>query len=36
MPENKDEIVKQRMNKIAKCVDGFIVLAFGFKNEGKG
>ena len=42
MPENKDEIVKQRMNKISKCVDGllpinygFIVLAFGFKNEGK-
>ena len=40
--DNKDEIVKQRMNKIAKCVDGllpinygFIVLAFGFKNEGK-
>lgn len=42
MEENKDEIVKGRMQKIAKCVDGllpnqygFVVLAFGFENTGK-
>ena len=30
MPENKDEIVKQRMNKIAKCVDGLLPINYGF------
>ena len=37
MEENKDEIIKSRMQKIAKCVDGllpqncgFVVLAFQF------
>lgn len=37
MEKNKDEIIKSRMQKIAKCVDGllpngcgFVVLAFQF------
>lgn len=40
MEENQDEVVKSRMQKIAKCVDGllpnnygFVVLAFSFDNE---
>lgn len=40
MEENQDEIVKGRMQKIAKCVDGllpnkygFVVLVFKFGNE---
>lgn len=42
MEENQDEIVKKRMQKIAKCVDGllpnkygFVVLAFGFNSIGE-
>lgn len=40
MEENQDEIVKNRMQKIAKCVDGllpnnygFCVLAFSFGDS---
>lgn len=40
MENNKDELVKNRMQKIAKCVDGllpnnygFVVLAFSFEDN---
>ena len=42
MEENQDEIVKNRMQKIAKCVDGllpnnygFCVLAFRYSNSNE-
>ena len=28
--ETKDEIVKQRMQKIGKCVDGLLPIGYGF------
>lgn len=40
--ENKDEIVKARMQKIGKCVDGLLPIGYGFVvlgfkfGEGKG
>lgn len=31
--ENKDEIVKQRMQKIGKCVDGLLPIGYGFDAD---